>query len=214
MITPLNVFALLFSYLLGSIPSAVWIGKFFYNIDVREYGSGNSGATNAFRVLGKKAGIPVLLIDILKGWLAVNMAYLVVNSSITKSDNVELQLVFGIAALLGHIFPIWASFRGGKGIATLLGVTLAVHPQAALLAVLIFMTVFLITHYVSLSAICGALAFPIVLILLYKCNFPSMIAFGLFTTVLVLITHQKNIERLIRKQESKVYFSKKMIMKK
>ena len=214
MITPLNIFALLFAYLLGSIPSAVWIGKFFYNVDVREYGSGNAGATNAFRVLGKKAGIPVLLIDILKGWLAVNIVYFVVDSTIAKSDSVELQLVFGIAALLGHIFPIWASFRGGKGIATLLGVTLAVHPQAALLAVLIFMTVFLITHYVSLSAICGALAFPIVLVLLYKCNFPSLIAFGLFTTVLILITHQKNIERLIRKQESKVYFSKKMLVKK
>jgi acyl phosphate:glycerol-3-phosphate acyltransferase len=213
MVTPLNVFALLFAYLLGSIPSAVWIGKMFYNTDVREHGSGNAGATNAFRVLGKKAGLPVLFIDILKGWLAVNMAYIVADITVAKSDIVELQLVFGIAALMGHIFPIWASFRGGKGIATLLGITLAVHPQAALLSVLIFALVFFATHYVSLSAISGAFAFPFGLVLLYKCNFPSLIAFGLFTSVLVLITHQKNIERLIRKQESKVYLGKKILSK-
>lgn len=210
MITPLNVFALIFAYFLGSIPSAVWIGKVFYNVDVREHGSGNAGATNTFRVLGKKAGLPVLLIDILKGWFAVNMAYMVADITVAKSDIVELQLVFGIAALIGHIFPIWASFRGGKGIATLLGVTLAIHPQAALLSVAVFLVVFLSSHYVSLSAISGAFAFPFGLVLLYHCNFPSLIAFGLFTAILVLVTHQKNIERLIRKEESKIYLGRKV----
>src|SRR5687768_13215686 len=126
-----NIGGLLFAYLLGSIPSAVWIGKRFYGIDVREFGSGNAGATNTFRVLGKKAGIPVLLIDIFKGWLAVQLAYL----SSYRIDSVEfvnLELVLGIAALIGHIFPVYVGFRGGKGIATLLGVVIGVHPYAAL----------------------------------------------------------------------------------
>ena len=105
------------SYLLGSIPTAVWIGKAFYGIDVREFGSGNAGATNTFRVLGKKAGFPVLIIDVLKGSAAVALAFLS-PIAFENPDFVDLQLGLGVAVLLGHIFPVFAGFRGGKGVAT------------------------------------------------------------------------------------------------
>ncbi len=199
---------LLGGYLLGSIPTAVWIGKFFYKIDVREYGSGNAGATNTFRVLGKRAGVPVLLIDILKGFAAVSLAYF---SPYTPNSNqfINLELVLGIASLVGHIFPLFASFRGGKGIATLLGVVLGVHPYGALICMVIFLIVLLISSYVSLSSMISALCFPIIVIFVFKTTVPSLIIFSSLIAIMVLITHQKNIERILRKEESKSKLIKK-----
>lgn len=209
MLTPLNIFAILVAYLIGSLPSAVWIGKYFYGIDVREHGSGNAGATNTFRVLGKKAGLPVLIIDILKGFFAVKLANLVITASMSKGDFIELKLVLGIAALIGHIFPVLSSFRGGKGIATLLGITLCVDTESALFSVAVFLFVFLLTNYVSLSSIIASFAFPIALIFIFPATIPSQILFGFFACVIVLITHQKNIERLLQKKESKTKFLRK-----
>ena len=208
MITTLHIILLIGAYLLGSIPTAVWIGKFFYRIDVREYGSGNAGATNTFRVLGKKAGIPVLLIDVLKGFAAVNLAYI---SDYTPHSNqfINLQLVLGIASLIGHIFPIFASFRGGKGIATLLGIVLAVHLFAALIAMGIFIIVLLISSYVSLSSMIAAVLFPLIVIGIFKETVPSLVIFSILIAIMVLITHQKNIERLLRREESKAKIIKK-----
>ncbi|MES2285374.1 MAG: glycerol-3-phosphate 1-O-acyltransferase PlsY [Bacteroidota bacterium] len=202
MLTSTNILFLLGAYLLGSIPTAVWIGKYFYNIDVREYGSGNAGATNVFRVLGKKAGIPVLLIDVLKGFVAVSLAN---SSDYTVGSNqfINLQLVLGIASLVGHIFPIFASFRGGKGIATLLGIILAILPFAAFISIGIFITVLLVSSYVSLGSMTAAVAFPIIVILGLKTTTPSLIIFSILIAIMVLITHQKNIERLLRREESK-----------
>ena len=208
MISFINILALLIAYLLGSVASAVWIGQIFYGTDIREYGSGNSGATNAFRVLGKRAGSAVMFFDILKGWLAVNTGWLFQLIGIShylpgSVQFVDLQLVLGVAALLGHIFPVYVGFRGGKGVATLLGIILAVHPSAALISLVIFILVLLITRYVSLSSIIAALAFPVVIILIYETTTPSLIIFSLLIAILVLITHQKNIERLISKEEGK-----------
>jgi glycerol-3-phosphate acyltransferase PlsY len=204
----LQIAVLIFAYLLGSIPSAVWIGRIFYHTDIREYGSGNAGATNTFRVLGKRAGIPVLIIDILKGFAAVQLPYFseLIPGSVSF---VNLQLVLGVAALFGHIFPVFASFKGGKGIATLVGIILAVHPYAALVSISVFFIVFLISHYVSLSSITAAITFPIVVIVVFKTQIPSLVIFSMVIAVLVLITHQKNIERLIRKEESKSHLVKK-----
>ncbi len=212
MINISNILFLIGAYLLGSIPTAVWIGKYFYKIDVREYGSGNAGATNTFRVLGKKAGIPVLLIDVLKGFLAVCLAYL---SHYTPNSNqlINLQLVLGIASLVGHIFPIFASFRGGKGIATLLGIILAVHPYAALVSMSIFIIVLLVSSYVSLGSMIAAVCFPIIVIGVFKTTAPSLIIFSILIAIMVLITHQKNIERLLRKEESKAKLMKKKTQK-
>ncbi|HEY0029507.1 MAG TPA: glycerol-3-phosphate 1-O-acyltransferase PlsY [Bacteroidia bacterium] len=208
MINLSNILLLLGAYLLGSIPTAVWIGKFFYKIDVREYGSGNAGATNTFRVLGKRAGIPVLLIDIMKGFAAVYLAYL---SPYFAGTNlfINLQLVLGIASLVGHIFPLFASFRGGKGIATLLGIVMAVHPSAAFISMGVFLVVLLMSSYVSLSSMIAALVFPVIVIIVFKTTVPSLIIFSILIAIMVLITHQKNIERLLRKEESKSRLIKK-----
>ena len=203
-----EIILLITAYLLGSIPSSVWIGKYFYGIDVREYGSGNAGATNTFRVLGKKAGIPVLIIDVLKGWLSVNIAYQS-NYKVGSDQFVNFELVLGIAALIGHISPIYVGFRGGKGIATLLGILLALHLQAALVSMVIFLIVLLVFNYVSLGSMIAAVLFPLIMVFIFKTTTPSLIIFSIAVAILVIITHQKNIVRLIRKEESKVSLFRK-----
>lgn len=212
MISIYSVSALLFAYLFGSIPTAVWIGQAFYGIDVREYGSGNAGATNTFRVLGKKAGIAVMLLDIFKGYTATNLAYLI-GLSVTGPQNsvqfVNYQLALGITAVMGHLFPVFAGFRGGKGIATLFGMILAVQPQAAMLCVLTFIIVLLISKYVSLSSIIAGFSFPLSIIFIFQSPIRSVLLYGMSICVLILVTHQKNIERLIKGKESKVNLFKR-----
>jgi glycerol-3-phosphate acyltransferase PlsY len=208
-----HILFLIVAYLLGSFPSAVWVGKTFYNKDVREFGSGNAGATNTFRVLGKKAGIPVLLMDIFKGWFSVNLIYFVSDSCNPFSDDVsssqfEVQLAFGIAAVIGHLFPIYTGFRGGKGIATLLGLLIGLSYPAALAAIVVFVLVFVISKYVSLGSILASSVFPIVVFFLINEPNSSLKIFSVFVPILTLITHQKNIERLIRGEENKVTFDK------
>jgi glycerol-3-phosphate acyltransferase PlsY len=210
MITPLTVSALIFAYMLGSLPSAVWIGKMFYGVDVREFGSGNAGATNAFRVLGKKAGIPVLILDILKGWIAVNMTFYLLDDAPGSEPYINMQIVLGIAALFGHIFPVFAGFRGGKGIATLLGIMLAIQPSASAIAILVFIIVFLVSGYVSLSSMIAGFSFPFIIMVLFNTSVvPSLLIFSFLIAILILVTHQKNIERLIKRQESKTRLLKK-----
>lgn len=212
MITIYSVSALILAYLFGSIPTAVWIGQAFYGIDVREYGSGNAGATNTFRVLGKKAGIAVMFLDILKGYTATNLVYLI-GLSVTGPQNsvqfVNYQLALGITAVMGHLFPVFAGFRGGKGIATLFGMILAVQSQAAMLCVLTFITVLLITKYVSLSSILAGFSFPLSIIFIFQSPIRSVVLYGMCICVLILVTHQKNIERLIKGKESKVNLFKR-----
>ncbi|MRX45921.1 glycerol-3-phosphate 1-O-acyltransferase PlsY [Pedobacter puniceum] len=212
MISAYSIGALILAYLFGSIPSAVWIGQAFYGIDVREYGSGNAGATNTFRVLGKKAGIPVMIIDILKGWTATNLAYFI-GLSVTGPEHsvqyVNYQLALGIVAVMGHLFPVFAGFRGGKGIATLFGMILAVHLPAALLCVLVFTVVLLVSKYVSLSSISAGFTFPLSVIFVYQVSVKAIVIYGMCICVLILVTHQKNIERLLRGKESKVNLFKK-----
>jgi glycerol-3-phosphate acyltransferase PlsY len=212
MISIYSVSALLFAYLFGSIPTAVWIGQAFYGIDVREYGSGNAGATNTFRVLGKKAGIAVMVLDIFKGYTATNLAYLI-GLSVTGPQNsvqfVNYQLALGITAVMGHLFPVFAGFRGGKGIATLFGMILAVQPQAAMLCVLTFIIVLLISKYVSLSSIIAGFSFPLSIIFIFQSPIRSVLLYGMSICVLILVTHQKNIERLIKGKESKVNLFKR-----
>jgi glycerol-3-phosphate acyltransferase PlsY len=210
MITPIAVSALIFAYLLGSLPSAVWIGKIFYRVDVREFGSGNAGATNTFRVLGKKAGIPVLILDILKGWVAVNMTFYLLDDAPGSEPYVNMQIVLGIAALFGHIFPVFAGFRGGKGIATLLGVMLAIQPAASAVAILVFCVVFIVSGYVSLSSMTAGFSFPFIIMILFNTSvIPSLLIFSFFIAILILVTHQKNIERLFKRQESRTRLLKK-----
>ena len=200
---------ILLAYLTGAFPSAVWVGKTFYKIDVREYGSGNAGATNTFRVLGKGAGIPVLFMDIFKGWLVVNYALLISNSSeLSPELFFENQLAFGIAAVIGHLFPVYTGFRGGKGIATMMGLLIGLNPLAALFSFLVFVVVFLVSKYVSLGSIVASMAFPVFVMFVLNSDNSSLNLFAIFVPILSLITHQKNIERLIRGEETKVIFGK------
>lgn len=208
LITPVTILALIIAYLLGSVPTAVWVGKLFHGIDVREYGSGNAGATNTFRVLGYRAGIPVLLIDVIKGWLAVNLVYILTEPGQSSEELFHLQLRLGVCALLGHIFPVFAGFRGGKGVATLLGIVLALNLQAALMSIGVFLLVFFSTRYVSLSSIIASLFFPVVVMAINITEQPAMVVFSLIISVIVVITHQKNIERLLKRQESRIKFRK------
>jgi len=212
MITVYSVSALILAYLCGSIPTAVWIGLAFYDIDVREYGSGNAGATNTFRVLGKKAGIPVMLLDILKGWTATNLAYFIgvsTTGAYNSTAYTNYALALGVAAVMGHLFPIFAGFRGGKGVATLFGMILAIHLHAALLCVLVFVVVLLITRYVSLSSIAAAFTYPIGVSFIFPTSIRSVVIYGMCICLLILVTHQKNIERLLKGKESKVNLFKK-----
>ena len=201
--TTIIIALLVTAYLLGSIPTAVWWGKRYYGIDVREFGSGNAGATNTFRVLGKKAGIPVLFIDIVKGTSAVLLAFL--SPFVFESNQfVNLQLGLGIAALVGHVFPIFAGFRGGKGVATILGVVICLTPITSLMVLGVFLIVLLATRYVSLSSMTAGLSFPFFLNVVLKNQNQTLLIFSLFVAALLIVTHKKNIARLLKRQETKV----------
>jgi acyl phosphate:glycerol-3-phosphate acyltransferase len=199
------VFFLLAAYLIGSIPTAVWVGKTFYNIDVRQHGSGNAGATNTFRVLGKKPGAFVMAVDIFKGWAATSLAHFLLMSGAIELDKlVLLKIILGMLAVIGHIFPVYVGFKGGKGVATLMGMVLAIHLEAALICLGIFIVVLLISRYVSLGSMIAAIAFPLLLLLpRFHPDEPLLIVFGFLLSLMVVLTHKKNINRLLQGQESK-----------
>jgi glycerol-3-phosphate acyltransferase PlsY len=197
------------AYFLGSIPSSVWIGRYFYGVDVREYGSGNAGFTNTVRTIGWKAGVPVFIIDGFKGWLAVKLAAIFIFQVPGTNEFINYQLILGLAAVTGHIFPIYVGFKGGKGVATLLGIILAIDPVPTLICLGIFLVTFLITRYVSLSSLMAGLSYPILMIYVFHTTMPSLIFFSMIITVLLFLTHQKNIERLIRNEESKAKLNRR-----
>ena len=198
-----NILGLCLAYLVGSVPSAVWIGKVFYGIDVREYGSGNAGATNTFRVLGKKPGWAVLVLDILKGFFSVKLAYLVGDYEPLSPEFIDFELALAVCGLLGHIFPVYVGFRGGKGVATMLGILIGVHPPAAGICAMVFLISFMLTRYVSLSSMLAGITFPVVIMVFYSTN-SSINIFSLAVAILILVTHQRNIERLFAGEESRM----------
>jgi len=194
------------AYLLGSIPTAVWVGKGFYGIDIRDHGSKNAGATNTIRVLGWKAGLPVMVIDILKGFAAVTLIRFVQSLAPGTDQFVNFQLILGGAAVIGHIFPVFARFRGGKGVATLFGMALAISPFSTLVCAGVFILTLFLTKYVSLSSILAGFTFPLAVIVIFHTSVTSMVVFSIAVSVLLVITHQKNIGRLLRREESKATF--------
>ena len=191
------------AYVIGSIPSSIWIGKSYFGKDVRDFGSGNAGATNTFRVLGKRAGIIVLLLDILKGVTASSLILYMPSVSHGTDQYVNLQLLFGILAVVGHIFPVFENFNGGKGIATLFGMLIGIHYILAVACVALFIIVLLLTRYVSLSSILATISFPILTIYIFNRDEPLFIAFGIAAALMVVITHKKNIVRLLNGEETK-----------
>lgn len=208
MITTTIVLLAIGAYLLGSLPSAVLVGKSFYGLDVREHGSMSAGATNTFRVLGKQAGISVLLLDVFKGATAVNLVYFA--DELADSEYfMAYKIAFGLLAVLGHIYPIFARFKGGKGIATLLGMVIAMDPILAVGCLIVFIIIFIITNMVSAGSILATLSFGIMTYIRYDLSEPILQIFGIFAVILVLYTHRANIKRIWQGEEKKMYLFKK-----
>ena len=196
------------AYLIGSVPTAVWTGRIFFGLDVRNHGSGNAGATNTFRVLGKKAGIFVLTVDILKGLLAVFTASILMAKVENPFLDEDIRISAGLLAVLGHVYPVFAGFRGGKGVATVLGVVIAVKPEAAALCVVVFVLIFLFSNYVSLSSMLASVCFPFVIFFIWPVESVLLKTLAVLIPVFILYTHRTNIVKLFKGTESKIYLLK------
>jgi glycerol-3-phosphate acyltransferase PlsY len=194
---------ILAAYLIGSVPSSIWVGKLFFHLDIREHGSGNAGAANTFRVLGWKAGVTVLLFDVFKGWLAVRLARFAGLVPGPSEALMTQQLILGTAAAVGHIFPVYARFKGGKGVATFLGVALALAPGATLISIATFIIIVLLFNYISLASMSAGAMFPVSVWLILPSPWLSLKVFAVAVALLLIWTHRSNIRRIIRGEESK-----------
>jgi glycerol-3-phosphate acyltransferase PlsY len=203
------ILSLVLAYVAGSVPSAIWAGKLFHGIDIREHGSGNAGATNTIRVLGWKTGIPVLILDLAKGWLASSLPLFLHAAESGSEQMMILQIACGMIAIAGHVFPAFAGFRGGKGVATTFGVLLALQPWLTLTCAGIFLVVLLITGYVSLGSIIAAIAVPILLMTLFHTDSLFFRIFSVVVALALVITHYQNITRLIKGEEKRFIKPKK-----
>ncbi len=199
-----EIILVMIAYALGSIPTSVWVSRGMFDIDIRDYGSGNAGATNTFRVLGPKWGLFVMICDALKGFLAVKLAMFASNTEMSDITFLNFQLILGIAAVLGHVFPIWAGFKGGKGVATLFGLVIGISPWTALACSGVFLLVLYLTRFVSLSSILASVAFPLFILVIFNVENSFYRVFAIGVALMVILTHQKNIGRILKGDESKV----------
>ena len=184
------------AYILGSIPNALWIGKVFKGIDVREHGSKNTGSTNAARVLGAKLGILTLILDISKGAIPVALSFFMKADLLENMTGISSldPIMVGIFAIIGHSFSLFMKFKGGKAVATTVGVFTVLVPKALLLAAVVFFVIFAVTRYVSVSSITAAISYTI---------------FGGIIAILIIVKHKSNIQRLLNGTESKFTINKK-----
>jgi glycerol-3-phosphate acyltransferase PlsY len=185
------------AYLLGSIPFGYLLVKIFRHEDIRATGSGNIGATNVARSGAKGLGVLTLLLDALKGFLAVVIAQHI------APGNMDIEVAAAVAAILGHVFPVWLGFRGGKGVATALGVFLALTPASTLAVLAIFVIVFALTRYVSLASILAAAAFPFIALHFLSSRSPIVVGGLIFIPLLIIVKHHQNIRRLLSGTESR-----------
>ena len=201
-----ELFLIILSYLIGSIPTSVWVSKYFFEIDIRDYGSGNAGATNTYRILGKKWGTFVMVVDMLKGVIGTSlyifMPFYLSNEHQLQRTNFMIGL--GLASVAGHIFPIWAGFKGGKGVATLFGMAVAIQPLVALCCVGVFLVVLYLTRFVSLSSILAGVSFMVFILFIFNEKEQLYRIFAVLVAAMVVLTHQKNITRILKGTESKV----------
>ena len=202
------------AYLLGSIPSAVWIGKKYYGIDIREHGSKNAGTTNMLRVLGKRAALPVFIIDFFKGFVAVILTSLMrYDDNVDEAWIINLRIIATVFVVLGHIYPIFAGFKGGKGVATLLGAGTGIYAHILILCFVVWCLVFAIWHYVSLASMVAGCCYPTFVLIFSTMTYDPaapfesipFIIFSWVVAILLVLTHRKNIERLREGTESKIY---------
>ncbi len=209
--TWLYIALLLFlAYMLGSIPFSLWIGIIFFRKDIRTEGSGNAGTTNTFRVLGWKAGLPVFLMDAFKGWLAINLIHLLPESYVKQEYFYYLASAQAVAVVLGHVYPLFAGFKGGKGVATLLGVGVALYPVSGPAAFGVFIIVFLLSGYVSLASVTACIAFPFLSYYLFGNTEMPLVLLSAGGAGFVPITHMKNIRRLIAGTESRFLYKRRI----
>lgn len=213
MLTFQIVIALIIAYLLGSVPTSVWIGQWFFDLDIRTKGSGNAGATNTIRVLGLKAGLPVLLFDVFKAWLAVHVSTWLTNPAFSTNQEVIYWIILGGLAVLGHVYPVFAGFRGGKGVATLVGVVIALYPASFLVILIFFTLVMFFTRIVSVSSISSSIIFPFVAIFMFDEKRLPLVILAVAIALFVPYTHRENIKRLINGTEKKFDFGKNRIKK-
>ncbi len=217
---PVAIIAVL-SYLVGSIPTSIIVARASRGIDIRQHGSGNAGGTNVIRVLGWKLGVFVILIDMAKGLLSTMVIARLMQGSIPFSnatpfdDFTVVQIIAGCAAILGHIWTVFAGFRGGKGIATAGGMLIGIAPVEVAVSFGVFTVVLLISHYVSLGSLSAAVAFP--LTMFFRENiflvdiegYRTLIYFSLAIAVLIIYTHRPNINRLLKGTENRIRFSRR-----
>jgi acyl phosphate:glycerol-3-phosphate acyltransferase len=216
---PIAIIAIL-SYLIGSIPTSIIVARQVRGIDIRQYGSGNAGGTNVLRVLGWKAGVFVILMDMAKGLVAtlviarLMFGQIPFENATPFDDFTVVQIIAGCAAILGHIWTLFAGFKGGKGIATAGGMLIGVAPVEVAVAFGVFALVFLVTHYVSLGSLSAAVAFPLTMFFrenIFMVNVPgykTLIFFSLGISLLIVYTHRTNIARLIKGTENKISTSR------
>jgi len=204
-----EIVLIILAYLIGSISSAVWVSKTIFGIDIRDYGSGNAGATNTFRVLGAKWGSFVMIADVTKGVIATSLYIFIpfyLNNELARTN---FMIALGLVAVLGHVFPIWANFRGGKGVATILGMTLAIQPIVALICLMVFLISLISTRFVSLSSILASFAFMFLILFVFDEKETLYRFFAMIVAMMVVITHHKNISRLYKGTETKLPIFKK-----
>lgn len=192
------------SYLLGSIPAGYLAGR-IAGIDIRKTGSGNVGATNVTRTLGKRYGYPVFAVDFLKGWAAVSISILVAKRAQPGFSSTELcGIVGGVASVIGHAFPVWLQFKGGKGVATSAGVIFRLMPLAALIGAAIWVVTFAVTRYVSVASITATIALPIVIFIMIafdQTHETALLYFSIFLAAVVILLHRSNLSRLMHGTE-------------
>lgn len=199
-----EVLLIFLSYLIGSIPTSVWVSKYFFEIDIRDYGSGNAGATNTYRILGKKWGTLVMIVDMLKGVIGTSLYVFIPYYLTHELQRTNFMIGLGLAAVAGHIFPIWAEFKGGKGVATLFGMAVAIQPLVALCCVGVFLAVLYLTRFVSLSSILAGVSFMVFILFIFNEHETLYRIFAVLVALMIVLTHQKNITRILKGTESKV----------
>jgi glycerol-3-phosphate acyltransferase PlsY len=192
------------AYLIGSIPTSVWISRAFFGIDIRDYGSGNAGATNTYRVLGSRWGTFVMVVDVLKGVIATSLYVLLPEYALPGLHRTNIMLGLGLASVLGHVWPVWADFKGGKGVATLFGMALAMQPAVAASCVGVFLLALYLTRFVSLSSILAGISFMIFILFIFNEHEELYRIFAVIVALMIVLTHQKNIGRILKGTESKV----------
>lgn len=185
------------SYLLGAVPTSYWVGRVFHGLDLREHGSGNLGATNVLRVLGWKSAVPVVVVDVAKGWVPVALF------AAWAGVGFGWALAYGTAAILGHMFSVWVRFKGGKGMATSAGAFLALAPWAVLGGFIVWLALTVPTGYVSLGSIGAAISLPVLIVFTPHEGGDTLVGFSSALAVFVVWKHRSNIRRLLRGEENR-----------